>query len=293
MRRYRPENVGIKRTSEQAHPTMTKPTKKDVHAFWNRRSCGEIYATGETEDAQYRNQSAIRYELEPYIRRFADFQAFNGQRVLEIGVGMGADHASIAQSCPSTLVGIDLTRRAVEHTRRRFEIQKLDTQLLVSDAENLPFRQEIFDCVFSWGVLHHSPDTACAVREVHRVLKPGGTAKVMIYHKRSLIGCLLWLRYALFAGKPFLSLQEIYSRHLESPGTKAFTRKEAEDLFSSFPNVSVEVLMSFGDMLEGEVGQRHGGRLLRILKYLWPRRLLKQINEYFPCGFYLLVNARK
>ena len=72
------------------------------------------------------------------------------------------------------LYGIDLTERAVEHTRRRLEIFKLASNLSLGDAEKLDFPDESFDLVYSWGVLHHSTDTPQAVSEVFRVLKRGG-----------------------------------------------------------------------------------------------------------------------
>jgi ubiquinone/menaquinone biosynthesis C-methylase UbiE len=87
-----------------------------------------------------------------------------------------------------------------------------------------------FDLVYSWGVLHHSPDTARAVAEVLRVLKPGGTAKVMIYSTYSLVGFMLWARYALLRLRPLTSLADIYAKFLESPGTKAYTVAEAKKL---------------------------------------------------------------
>ena len=55
----------------------------------------------------------------------------------------------------------------------------------MSDAENLDFEDESFDLVYSHGVLHHTPDIEAAVREIHRVLKPGGRAIVMLYHRGS------------------------------------------------------------------------------------------------------------
>ena len=104
---------------------------------------------------------------------FADFSHSNGKSVLEIGVGLGADHQQFAQS-GAVLTGLDLTQRAVGHTRRRLEAFGLHSSLSIGDAENLPFPDESFDVVYSWGVLHHSPDTQKAVDEAYRVLRYGG-----------------------------------------------------------------------------------------------------------------------
>lgn len=159
--------------------------KTDVRDFWDRASCGEaLYLAGQDREA-YQAQAVTRYALEPYIPEFAGFCAARGLRVLEIGVGLGADHQRFAEA-GALLSGIDLTDRAVEHTRRRLTAFGLDSNLSVGDAENLQFPDESFDWVYSWGVLHHSPDTPKAIAEVWRVLKPGGGARIMVYHKWSL-----------------------------------------------------------------------------------------------------------
>ena len=113
--------------------------------------------------------------------------------------------------------------------------------------------------MYSWGVLHHSPDTPRAIAEVHRVLRPGGVARVMIYHYWSITGYMLWLRYGLLRGR---SLRYVYAKYLESPGTKAYTIEEAEHMFRDFKAVFARSQLSFGDLLQGAVGQRHNGRLL-------------------------------
>ena len=71
-----------------------------------------------------------------------------------------------------------------------------------ADAEHLPFPDDSFDIVYSWGVLHHSPDTPQAFSEAHRVLRPGGTLRAMIYHRPSIVGLMLWARYGFAAGRP-------------------------------------------------------------------------------------------
>lgn len=254
---------------------MTTTLKDEVRDFWDAASCGEVYARGETLQQQYEAHAQARYELEPYIRDFAQFPSGAGRDVLEIGVGMGADHVEWARSGPRSLNGVDLTPRAIEHTRTRLEFLGLHSSLRVGDAEQLPFENDSFDVVYSWGVLHHSPDTPRAIAEVHRVLRPDGTARIMIYHRRSIMAIMLWVRYGLLAGKPRRTFTDILAHHLESPGTKGYTVSEARAMCRGFSSVEVRPFLSFGDLLQGEVGQRHRGPLLQIAKALWPRRLIR------------------
>ncbi len=248
-------------------------TKTDVHDFWQQGSCGE--SDGASLAEQLESQARIRYQLEPHLAPFARFADGRERDVLEVGVGMGADHLEWARSRLRSLAGLDLTERAVEHTSRRLALAGLRSDLRVGDAEHLPFPDASFDLVYSWGELHHSPDTARAVREVRRVLRPGGIARVMIYHKWSAVGLMLWTRYGLLA--------------LESPGTKAYTVNEARALFSDFRRVEARSQLSFGDLLEGKVGQRHRGPALTLARKAWPRRLLKTIASSY--GLALLAEA--
>lgn len=264
--------------------------KQRVHDFWNEASCGEnLYLQGSDRDA-YESQARKRYELEPYIRDFAGFESARGKRVLEIGVGLGADHQRFAQA-GADLTGIDLTERAVEHTARRLAAFGLSSRLAVGDAEQLDFPEEYFDRVYSWGVLHHSPDTPKAVLEVWRVLKRGGRASVMIYHKWSMVGFMLWIRYALLGLRPWLSLGDIYARYLESPGTKAYSISEARQLFSVFDEVGVRIVLTHGDLLESMAGQRHRGALLSMARVIWPRALIRQLLP--GLGLFMLIEAVK
>lgn len=264
--------------------------KQEVHAFWNEASCGEaLYLNGKDREG-FASQSRQRYELEPYILDFAQFEASRGKKVLEIGVGLGADHQKFSEA-GAELYGIDLTERAVAHTRNRLACFGLESRLEVGDAEHLTFDDASFDLVYSWGVLHHSPDTPRAISEVWRVLKPGGTCKIMIYHKWSMVGLLLWLRYALLTLRPFTSLRTIYSRHLESPGTKAYSTAEAKALFKAFSEVSIHTVLTHGDLLESGAGQRHQGAILSIGRKVWPRKLIRKL---FPkAGLFMLIEARK
>lgn len=264
--------------------------KKAVHDFWNAASCGETLYLHGSERSAYSAQAAKRYELEPYIISFADFANSHDREVLEIGVGLGADHQQFAEA-GARLTGVDLTERAVAHTQQRLAAFGLRSNLRTADAENLPFGDESFDLVYSWGVLHHSPNTPKAIDEVWRVLRPGGTAKIMVYHTRSIVGYMLWIRYALLRGRPGRSLADVYAEHLESPGTKAYSIDEARRLLGKFSEVHIETVLTHGDLLTSDAGQRHRGILLSIAKVIWPRSL---IRLFLPRdGLFLLARAKK
>ena len=207
-----------------------------------------------------------------------------------MGVDLGADHQRFA-AAGARLAGVDLTERAVAHTRQRLAASGLSSQLQTADAENLPFADSSFDIVYSWGVLHHSPNTPKAIDEVWRVLRPGGSARVMIYHTHSLAGYMLWIRYALLAGRSGRSLADIYARNLESPGTKAYTVAQAQKLFARFAKVEIETVLTHGDLLTSAAGQRHRRLLLTNARAVWPSCL---IRTFLPGhGLFLLARATK
>ena len=264
--------------------------KKAVEEFWDKASCGEdLYLLNQQRDG-YLEHSRQRYHLEPVIEEFAEFAAASGQKVLEIGVGLGADHQRYGEA-GAQLTGIDLTARAVAHTRRRLALFQLESALSTGDAENLEFESNTFDTVYSWGVLHHSPNTAKAVAEVHRVLRPGGVARIMIYHKWSLVGYMLWLRYALLRLRPWMTLSKIYADYLESPGTKAYSVREARRMFECFNSVQINTCLTHADLLDSRAGQRHQGAFLNAARRIWPRRLLRKFAP--GQGLFMLIRAVK
>ena len=272
---------------------MKKIELDEVRNFWNSESCGERYAIGEDDKEKFHSETVSRYNLEPYIKSFAEFERFRGLDVLEIGVGFGSDHSQIAEQKPKTLIGVDLTERAIENAKTRFKVLGFKSLLHTDNAEALSFDSNSFDAVYSWGVLHHSPNTEKCFEEVWRVLRPNGFAKIMIYHKNAPTGWMLWMKYALFRGRPLKKMRDIYSEHLESPGTKAYTVNEAKKLTSIFSESEIKIQLSFGDLLEGDVGARHKGFMLNIAKMLYPRSLIRGLAKVLPIGLYLMITVRK
>jgi SAM-dependent methyltransferase len=215
-------------------------TKREVRRFWEAAPCGSAHATAPEGTPEYYAQiERRRSELEPFIPRFARFASTAGQKVLEIGVGVGSDHVRFARA-GAELHGIDLTERAVELVGRRLALEGLASDLRVADAEELPFPDDSFDVVYSWGVLHHTPDTARAIAEAVRVARPGGRLCIMVYSRHSWVSYGLWLRNGPLRGRPFRSLSHVIHHHMESLGTQSFTRAQLRGMLSGVENLRIE-----------------------------------------------------
>jgi ubiquinone/menaquinone biosynthesis C-methylase UbiE len=111
-----------------------------------------------------------------------DFDALRDKDVLEIGVGSGS-HAQLLAEHARSFVGIDLTAYAVKSTSQRMERFGLNATILQMDAEQMAFEDNSFDFIWSWGVIHHSSNTRKILQEMHRILRPGGRAITMVYHR--------------------------------------------------------------------------------------------------------------
>lgn len=267
-----------------ASPRATLDLKEAVRDFWNTEPCGTRYLD---DRDSYATHTRARYDLEPHIREFADFPSARGKRVLEIGVGMGADYLEWLKA-GAIASGVDLSGRSIDIANRRCRQAGFAPDLQVGDADHLACADNTFDLVYSYGVMHHSPDTQRCLREAWRVLKPGGQLKVMLYHHPSMTGLMLWLRYGMFRGK---SLRQSVYQYLESPGTKSFTQAEVREMLREFEDIHMTQVFSPGDLLLHQPSTRFRGGLYRILWKLYPRRIVRAGCGKF--GLFLLIDARK
>ncbi|HYL97899.1 MAG TPA: class I SAM-dependent methyltransferase [Blastocatellia bacterium] len=159
--------------------------KSRVRAFWESNPCGTKFADAEVGSREFFDAvEQHRYSTEWHIPQVVEFDKWRDRDVLEVGCGLGTDGVRFARA-GARYTGIDLTNRSIELVQQRFAQEGLNGTIQVADAEQLPFARESFDLFYSHGVLHHTPDTQRAIEEAHRVLRPGGQAMVMLYHKRS------------------------------------------------------------------------------------------------------------
>jgi len=135
----------------------------------------------------------ISEDLIPFDK-IIKYSSLKNSKILEIGCGMGTHAELLCKNVEDIdYTGIDITKKAVELTKKRFELKNINGKVIQADAESIPFENETFDYVWSWGVIHHSKNTESIITEIWRVLKPGGKCNIMIYNKNS-------LRYYLYGG---------------------------------------------------------------------------------------------
>ncbi len=160
-------------------------TVEAVRAFWDTEACGtQFVADSRDERDFYRRYSEFRDRTEWHIPRLVPFAETQGRDVLELGCGNGADGVRFAAH-GARYTGVDLTQAAVDATARHFAVAGQPGTFQVENAERLSFADASFDFVYSYGVLHHTPDPERAFAEVYRVLRPGGTMLLMLYHRHS------------------------------------------------------------------------------------------------------------
>lgn len=243
-------------------PLQATTQKDRVRGFWEKRPCGSAHAASSPGSREFFEEvEHKRVELEPFIGRYARFEEASGRDLLEIGVGLGTDFIRFVRA-GARATGVDITQAAVDLVRRRVALEGLQADVRTADAENLPFASCSFDVVYSWGVLHHTPDTARAIAEAQRVLRPGGTLCVMLYGRRSWVAFGLWVRYALLRARPWRTVSDVIASHMESDGTKAYTTRELREMFGGLDGLTIEhVGTPYDARVAGPLARRTGRRL--------------------------------
>lgn len=224
---------------------MTSPLQDDIRDYWNVQPPFKA-----TEGAKplsrewYASISRHRYEIVPYMYQWVRFPAYRGKRLLEIGCGAGTDLAEFARYGAS-VVGVDITDTATNLTRERLDVEGLCGEVTTYDGVGLPFQDNSFDVVYSWGVLHHTPRFDDLFAEIARVLKPGGEFVFMLYSRASLLYHYSILLHAHQRGELASSTREqLLSRYSEfregCPFTRAFTVEEIRERLWFFGRVHAE-----------------------------------------------------
>jgi ubiquinone/menaquinone biosynthesis C-methylase UbiE len=294
---------------------MTKDNAQ-IKQFWNEQPVGSNFVAYEEGKAFYERYDEFRYRTEGHILKELDALDVKDKSVLEIGLGQGADSMQLINR-GAIYHGIDLTEESVRRVKERFQLfDKHYREVQVANAEQIPYSDNYFDLVYSHGVIHHSPRIESIVAEIYRVLKPGGQAVIMLYHKHSYnyhISISVLRRMGLIMLVPFPFLAKIVSRltgesverinrhryHLKKEGLSYFKMKNfihrstdgpdnvyatvwtagtAKKLFHQFKDIRTNVHF---------LNERH----LLGLQYLLPGTLKKAMAHRY--GWHLWIKATK
>lgn len=259
---------------------MSMPNSKgDIKKFWDKKPCGTLgVIPGEVDFNYFERIRQRRYRLEPFIRGIVNFPKFSNKKVLEVGCGIGIDGLEFVKA-GADYIGVDFSEQSAKLAEKNFALHGYNAKILVADAESLPFADNSFDFIYSWGVIHHTPRPELAISEIWRVLKPGGQFCIMIYNKYSLVGLQLYLIYGLLRFKLFIPWRKLFAEHHESPGTKAFTTSEAAALSESFSDVTIKNILTPYDLRIS----RNRFLPFSLMKHLIPAKL----------GFFKIIRGKK
>lgn len=262
---------------------------------WNTNPCGtgqfnkdipENTAAHNTLE-YYENIRRIRYDVaEAWMKKTIDFSCAKGKKLLEIGHGIGTDLLTFCEN-GAEVYGIDITEKHHKMAKENFRLHGKNAELQICDAANICYQDNFFDIVYSHGVLHHTPDTEECISEAFRVLKPGGTFILSMYHKYSAFH--IWTKI-IFDGILRMDLFRLGYRGLMStleygadginikPLVKTYSKKQVRKLLFDFSNVDIIV--------------RHFEKThLPLLHIFTPKWLEKKLEPFI--GWYVIAFAKK
>jgi ubiquinone/menaquinone biosynthesis C-methylase UbiE len=259
--------------------------KQQVKDYWEANVCETREARSPKYSKEYFDEiEQYRYSVTPDIHEFAQFTLWHGKKVLEIGIGAGTDFVQWVRA-GAEAYGVDLTEESINHAMLRLRHYGLiPNGLQIADAEKLPYKDETFDLVYSWGTLHHTPDTQKAIGETIRVAKKGSRIKLMLYNRHAAQMILVWLYQNFVKFRFTQNISRLLYYEYESIGTKAFTYRELRRIFAQYP-VKIVLMKARPNAYDRLYNQSW---LSRVLVYI-----LLCIIGWDRAGFFMTIELEK
>ncbi len=249
----------------------------DVRDYWNRRPCNIRHSTAEIGTREYFDQvEARKYMVEPHIPAFADFENWRGKRVLEIGCGLGTDATNFARA-GADYTGFELSSASLELTKKRFDVFGLKGTFYLGNAEQLAdvVPAQKFDLIYSFGVIHHTPNPANVIEQAKSYLTPDSEFRLMLYAKNS------WKAAMIDAGFDQPEAQS------GCPIAFTYTPDEVRALMTGYDVTAIDQDHIFPYVIE------------KYLKYEYelqpwfatmPKEMFRALEQHF--GWHLLIKGR-
>ena len=200
---------------------------EQIAHYWNHR-IHDLEMTDQPvgSKAFFDDLDEYRFDKLHYLPKVVDFSAFDGQRLLEVGCGIGTDLVRFAKG-GARVTGVDLAQTAIDLARRNFELNGVAAEeLRVANGEHLPYADAAFEVVYGHGVVQYTANAPQLIRECHRVLKPGGTAVFMVYNRVSWLNALS-------------KVMKVALEHEDAPVLKKYSIGEFRELLTPFGDVRI------------------------------------------------------
>lgn len=250
---------------------------KKITEYWDKQPCNINHSLSDQGTEQFfRENSEKRYFVEPHIRDFAQFHLYQGKKILEVGCGLGADAEEFVKH-GAEYTGIDLSKESILLAKKRFEIQNLPGEFHVYNAENDLTVFGEFDMVYSFGVLHHYPNINKIIDNIHKVLKPNGEFKFLVYAKNS------W-KYAMIRK----GLDQ-YESQAGCPYAQTYTKEDVYSLLKD--KFQVDRIRQDHCFMYNVEKYKKGIYELEPWFNVMPEEMRAAIKEYL--GWHLLVKSSK
>jgi 2-polyprenyl-3-methyl-5-hydroxy-6-metoxy-1,4-benzoquinol methylase len=264
----------------------------DVRSYWNARPCNIRHSDKDIGTREYFDEVESRkYLVEPHIPIFAEFDRWNGKKVLEIGCGIGTDTINFAR-CGAEVTAVDLSDNSLDLARKRSKVFGFEDKITFfkANAERLSdtVPVETYDLVYSFGVIHHTPHPEAVIAQSRKYMDKNSVFKMMLYNRVSWkVGVII----ASYGGFKFWKLDELVAKYSEAqtgcPITYTYTRKTAEKLLAGMQIQKVFVDHIFP--YEVEAYKQYRYEKLCYFKFL-PARVFRSMEKLW--GWHLCVEAK-
>jgi SAM-dependent methyltransferase len=208
-----------------------------VKEYWDRRPCNIRHSNKPIGTREYFDEVEERkYFVEPHIPGFAQFERWKGKKVLEIGCGIGTDSVNFARA-GADLTVVDISETSLDMCRRRFELYGLKANFHCGNAEELSTFVPVqdYDLIYSFGVIHHTPDPAAAFEQLRKYCNSQTELRVMLYSKWS--WKVIWI-VAVYGKGAFWRADELIRNHSEAqtgcPVTYCYSAAGVRDLMKGY-----------------------------------------------------------
>lgn len=263
-----------------------------VRRYWDDRPCNVRHSSEKVGTKKYFEEVENRkYFVEPHILDFAEFHRWKGKKVLEIGCGIGTDTINFARA-GALVTAVDISEKSLKIAQKRAEVFDLKNKINFYHANTeelssvLPI--ETYDLVYSFGVIHHTPNPYRAIEQIRKYMDDGSSLKIMVYYRYS--WKVFWILTTYGKGQ-FWKLDELIARYSEAqtgcPVTYTYTKNSIKDLLNNFTIREIRINHIFPYSIPEYVQYKY--KKLWYIKIL-PSCLFRWLEQHF--GWHLCVDAK-